>query len=794
MPGPIAVETAIHFVIEESGQPEAAGQSDSRDDGGTESVAEPAADAPAAATGPPSHAGDVNAPVVVEGQALERGTRRPIPGVIVSLQGVASDAITDADGRFFFHGVAAGSYDIIAVAEGFDRFRRFLTVAPGEKVELRLWMRPRGGNPYETVVEGEREVLEVTRRTLRREQLTSVPGTFGDPIRVIQSLPGLARTPFVTGFLVIRGSNPDDSGIYIDGHRVPLIFHFLGGPSILNPEFLDSIDLYPGGFPARFGRAIGGIVSVETRSAKSDGVHGSADIDILDAGGYVRFPVGEDVSVAVAGRRSYLDFLLGFFLPEPDEGETLIVTPAYWDWQARVDWDLHEEGRASLFVLSSSDRLDVVQSDSESSLNLGSAIDFTRVIATYERPLGSDLRLTLSPAWGRDRVSFSGGQRDAAAAFTGIDVVQDSLSYRMRVRGALTPTLLVDGGLDLESRVTRYDLLVPQDQDIPALGGAIDIDPERLERAIDLLGVAAYVDLAWDVTKRLRLIPGLRIDGYLLAGEPRSSIDPRLVGRFRVNEQWLAKGYVGLFHQAPQPEGFDPEFGNPELELERAIHTGVGAEWQPLEHWTLDGEVYLIDRDDLAFSTDEAVIDEVSGRVSPLNFINSGRGDTVGLEALVRREVTENLYGWLSYTLSFSRQQRDRDEDYSPTFFDQRHILNAVASYKTNRGWELGGRFRLASGSPDTPIVGATFDADSGTYDAVTGARLSDRRDTFHQLDVRAERTWLFNTWQLGAYLDIQNVYRAENVEAVQYDYRFAERAPVTGVPFLPTLGVRGQW
>ena len=62
------------------------------------------------------------------------------------------------------------------------------------------------------------------------------------------------------------------------------------------------------------------------------------------------------------------------------------------------------------------------------------------------------------------------------------------------------------------------------------------------------------------------------------------------------------------------------------------------------------------------------------------------------------------------------------------------------------------------------------------------------------QLDVRAEKTWLFKLWSLGLYLDIQNLFNASNVEAIQWDYRYRESAPVSGVPFLPTLGVRGQW
>jgi hypothetical protein len=64
----------------------------------------------------------------------------------------------------------------------------------------------------------------------------------------------------------------------------------------------------------------------------------------------------------------------------------------------------------------------------------------------------------------------------------------------------------------------------------------------------------------------------------------------------------------------------------------------------------------------------------------------------------------------------------------------------------------------------------------------------------FHQVDVRVERSWLFERWSLGLYLDIQNLFNAKNVEATEWDYRYRESAPVTGVPFLPTIGIRGTW
>jgi TonB family protein len=780
VPGAITVETTIRFVLEQVEVPEP-----QPPPGGAEPEGPPP---------PPGHAGDPRRPVTIEGRALERGVRRPLAGVIVSVSELGLDAVTDEDGRFYFHGVRPGRYTLIAVDQKFDRFRRELELGVGERVEVALYLRPLGGNPYETVVEGEREVLEVTRRTLDRRQLTTVPGTFGDPIRVIQTLPGLARTPFGAGFLLIRGSNPDDSGIYIDGHRVPLLFHFLGGPSILNPEFLDRIDLYPGGFPARYGRAIGGIVSVETRPSKSDGVHGAADVDLLDSGAYLRAPVTKDVSVAVAGRRSYLDTMIGFFLPEEEPGQTLVVVPIYYDYQARLDWDGKQKGRASLFVLGSSDTLDVLSEDAEAeeSLALNSAIKFLRVIASYRRPLGRGFSLTLSPAWGRDSVEFSASQADAQAARTSAKITQETLAYRMKLDGKLRSNVVLDAGIDIESRVNKYDVQAGFDNDV-------DSDNDRdepvtaIERTTDTYGYAAHADVAIDIGKA-RIIPGLRFDGYLVAGKPRWSLDPRIVARYALTKRWTAKGYVGLFHQPPQPEALDHTFGNPDLGLEQAIHTGLGGEWRPAEHWLADAEVYYIARRDLVEFTSDGERDPETGLVRPINFRNSRIGDTVGLELLLRREVTRRLYGWLTYTLSRTRELEFDDDIYELSTFDQTHVANAVASYKIGRGWEAGARFRLSSGRPETPVVGGTFDADDGDFRRQNGEFRGRRRKTFHQTDVRVEKTWVFDTWMIGTYLDIQNLFNVENVEATQYDFRFRETAPVTSLPFLPTIGVRGQW
>jgi hypothetical protein len=164
------------------------------------------------------------------------------------------------------------------------------------------------------------------------------------------------------------------------------------------------------------------------------------------------------------------------------------------------------------------------------------------------------------------------------------------------------------------------------------------------------------------------------------------------------------------------------------------------------------------------------------------------------MEVMLKHDVTRRFYGWLAYTLSQTREQREPGGEYVLFPFDQTHILTLVGSVRLGDGWEVGSRFRLVSGRPETPVRGSVFDNDLGRYVPLYGETYSSRTPLFHQLDIRVEKTWFFDWWRLSVYLDVQNVYNAKNPEATLYDYRYEESGPLRGLPLLPSLGVKGSF
>jgi hypothetical protein len=306
-------------------------------------------------------------------------------------------------------------------------------------------------------------------------------------------------------------------------------------------------------------------------------------------------------------------------------------------------------------------------------------------------------------------------------------------------------------------------------------------------------------------TARWRIVPAVRVDFAQDSGH--TDVSPRINARYDLiaadpvsgRRRTTLKGGVGVFRQPPQFQETDPVFGTPGLESNNAMHYTLGAEQELTQQVELSVEGYYKDLGEgpLGIGSDLVVSAQLPN--GGFGYVNEGVGSVIGLETLLKYKPDERFFGWIAYSVGRSVR---RDHPRAPEYlfqYDQTHNLVVLGSYRLGRGWEFGGRFRLVSGSLYTPVLGppalpSVYAADAGSYTPLQNKPFSRRLPVFHALDLRLDKRWQFQDWRLSTYLDVQNVYNYQAVEGVVYNYNFSQQTYQTGLPIIPSIGIRGEF
>jgi len=737
---------------------------------------------------------DPEGPENLVGIVRERGTRDPMPHVEVHVEEFDHSLFTDDHGRFAFRGLPVGTWHVLVLAPGFEPYRTEEDILQGERTDVVYFVRPSPTGVNRTVVRTKKERKEVSRTALTIEEIERVAGTFGDPVKVVQNLPGVARSPFDFGILIVRGSGPEDTGEYVDGLRVPMLYHFGGFRSVLSPIMIDSIDFYPGAYGVRWGRTQGGVMNLTTRKQWPDHVHGLVRIDLIDSEAALIGPVkrkGEKVGgFGIAGRRSYLDLVLPMLAP-PSVDLSNTVLPQWWDIQAKFALQPSRKVDLWWFVYASDDKTSTVSDEpvAEGFADTAGTSGFRT--SFFRATLGGALRPhdTFDLDW-RFGYSYDAIRMSLGSAFGG---GTSSHFLYGRLEGSWSPTkwFRTTAGLDYAGGHDDFELYTT------AVEQTLDANPtaesESLVIVGDITGHAPALFLEGEFTPwgddRLKIVPGLRFDYYWLNHDTSfSTVDPRLAIRTRVYKTTVLKWAVGLFHQNPQPWEMFEGIGNPDLDPERSHQFVLGIEQQITPFLSLDAQLFYKHMTNMVVM----VFDDVAAAEDVWR--NGGLGRVLGGEVMLRWTLHRNFFGWIAYTVSRSVRQDTPDSDWYTFEFDQPHILDIVASYEFPYHITLGARFRLVSGNPYTGVMGAMFDVDSPMYIPLYDAYMSGRVPPFHQLDIRIDKQFIFRKWRLTAYLEILNIYNRQNPETVLYNFDYTETDYINSLPFLPNLGLRAEF
>jgi len=641
--------------------------------------------------------------------------------------------------------------------------------------------------------------------SFRGEEVRQVPGAFGDAFRVMETLPGV--TPMASGlpFYFVRGAPPGNNGYYIDGVRIPLLYHAGAGPSVIHPGLVDRVDFFPGGYPARYGRFAGGILSGETRRP-AEALHGEGNVRIFDAGALVETPFADGRGTAlIAGRYSYTAAIISLAAPE--------AVLDYWDYQGRATWKLGERDQIGVFAFGSYDFYGEKRRNGE--VRTAFKTQFHRIDARWDHEL---------PRGGRMRTSVTLGTDESGT--DEISGVRDRmLSTRLYVEQPISRDVLLRGGTDVT--LDHYDLAPASTRRQERNSDQTSLYPPRIE-VVSGIHLDAVIQAAprWEVT------PGIRFDYFQsarsLAGASRAeqavsgnaaipAIDPRLLSRLRLTKGITYVATAGISHQPPA--FFVPIPGLQLGRLRGGLQTSVQAS-QGLEialPWaftltptffyhrylgltdfaTTCGETSNGDENDLEDCLDKRV-----------------RGRTVGFEVLLRRSLTQKLTGWIAYTASQTTRETTITtlEDYAdlyrrsgprrqtrleiPGDFDRTHVLNVIGAYDLGAGWRAGLRFFFYTGRPYTRRVNG--------YPVPPFNQ--DRFPDFYRFDGRLEKRWrIGEKGRVSFVVEWLNMTLRKEALSVDctpnngsYDPVSQRDAPCTfeeiGPVTIPSLGVEGAF
>jgi len=725
----------------------------------------------------------------MEIKLLEKGTKIPLTDVDVYLLPDGVSEVTDSKARALFKNLPCQKHDWVVNLAGYKRLDFQETLDGNETATL--YLQVQSESLYRTEVVAKREVRDGAQREVSQEEFITSIGSRGDPIIALENQPGFG-TFSQQGGVILQGADPEDTRLYVNGHEVPLIFHSLGFSSIFIPDVIDSVGLYTAGFGSEYGRTTAGNINLTTRMPKTDRWHGMAYVDVLNSAAVIQGPLDKDKkhSFWFGGRVSYIGPIFNLVV-SGDDNISFNQVPQFYDLEGSYAWEINDRWRFDLLGFGANDKVKLRIKDNEDPTfrgDLAFSTGFFRLIPRLKFDDGNKNQFEISIAQGIDRID----QRINEFYF-------DARLYAPTIRSEWVRqvndrwTTIV--GVDSKYTNFQADLRVPSGS-FP--NSEDDSVPQALRDIIDKRVVSKFWDLGVyarfnynDESGQWLFSPNVRLDFSGLTDE--FHISPRWEVTRKLTDIWSVRAATGIYYQTPQPPEVEETFGNPDLGDVRAFHYALSGllDTRTVKNTNIWGDVtfFYKDLDNVVVDSEDTVVR--NGQIEFERYNNDGQGQTFGSQVSLQFQKDKLSVG-TSYTLLWSRR-REPGISFYPTNFENRHNINLRGSYTLGK-WVFSSRVRWITGSPLTPITGATYDLDNDIYVPFEGAVNSERLPYFFQWDVRIDRKWTFDRWIMSLYLDILNVTSRSN--GVEYDYNFdySSREFEGGIPILPSFGVKGEF
>jgi len=724
---------------------------------------------------------------VILGRVVDQATGEPLRKVKIILRPSDLQTVTDDQGNYRLESIPAGSYTVQVSTIGYRLLKKEIHLEEGQSQEILFYLGQEAATIHETVrvtapVFEEVEKAASSQIALTSTEIKNLAGVLiDDPLRSVQTLPGVATGDDFNSYYSVRGGGFGNNGIIVDGVLTHNLAHTLlgtqspsGSVTIMNGDMVESMVLYSGGFSAKYGDRTASFLDIVTREGSRDHARARLAVSGTNAAFVAEGPLDAQKKGAwiASVRKSYAGYLIRRLGTESD------LDMGITDAQGKAVYNLNDrQTLTASFVwgrstLSRNPANRGVTSIIDAATNVGLA-NFSWVWTPGPK-LYCESRLYFI------RETYKNTNKDTAVLEQG-DYAE--AAARSDLSWILGSGHRVEFGF-LARRTGANDLYRQYNY---TLRQFVDFDNPRGHYWQN----AAYVQDRWSINSdRLTAILGARLDTTGLTGQilvhPRASLEWRWGTSNKLDAGW------GVFSQFPEILPVLGRNGDSDLRAEMVRQSVLGYERMLGSKSRFRIELFDKEESDLQRSRDN-LFRLVKGKVTApdiyFHYDSALRGYARGLEVFVQRRSANRLAGWISYAYTISRREDLVTRERYNSDFDQRHTINAYGSYRFSENWNLSAKARLGSGFP---YPGYFEKRGQDFY--LTTVRNQERLPFYSRLDLRLNKAFYLKRSKLSLYLEVLNVFNRENL---RYDQIFSVNASTRKVsmgrdalfPILPTAG-----
>ncbi|MBD3390853.1 MAG: TonB-dependent receptor plug domain-containing protein [Chitinivibrionales bacterium] len=776
----------------------------------------------------------------VVGTVRSAQSEKPLAGVNVRIEETGGEASTNGEGAYAFDSLNPGTYTFLFTKPGFESQTRNDVYVAGEgRKRVDADMLPQVLQLEKMVVTGtafrKAPDMATSTKVMNFDEILRAPGALVDVQRVVQNLPSVASGGDNVNEVVVRGGTPGENLLIMDNIEIPNPNHFAqqgsggGVVSLINPLLVKGLTFNAGAPPAQYGGKASSVVDVELRDGNDKIVLGGIDLGLSGAGGHIEGPLWPQATFMASGHRSYLDLIARF--------PAVVAIPEFWGFQAKLSQRIGSQklsangiyGRNSITIDDAKDDLgldhDIVKSGGD--IYVGGMSwkaywgDYFSTLVVASGTGNTFDRLTYDPAPGD--TGFTNASSEQEQTLKAQCAVDFDNSNRVLL-GAYGRRC--DFNIDMREQpdtIKAYHRdpgtgAVEFDSVVTDAGGEPLVLFERTARREVACKYGGFVSSIVHLFERLRVVPGVRVDGFDYNASLH--VSPRLSAVYALTPSLDVNAAVGVQYQDPDYSDLVRHPANRDLEPKRAI-TGIGGVEQTFD--ALDAKIslegYYKRYDDLPVSASLLAPDTgLAGRFAEsTRLVSTGDGHSFGVELFAQKKLARNLFGTFAYSFSRSLYEDPRpghEGEWYDGDYDFRHGLTATGGWKLEllgRDWyarlrdrlwfkilspvmpvadrmEFSAKWRYLGGRPYTRHV--YDDTYRRWYVDRTGELNAKRHDPYHRLDIRFERRYGFGFLHMIYYFDLQNIYNRENVWQFVYPDGRDEPQPIYQFPFFPVGGI----